>query len=85
MLTCKQISELISQSLDRPLPLGKRMSVWMHLKMCRLCAAFRRDQVLFQSSLSRELEQVAKYEKDPTVRLPDDAKRRIAKAMQSNG
>ncbi|WP_456061985.1 anti-sigma factor family protein [Aporhodopirellula aestuarii] len=44
MRSCHEITMLVSQSLERPLPLRTRMAVWMHLRMCRLCAAFRRDQ-----------------------------------------
>lgn len=40
MLSCQEISRLVSESLDRKLPWHRRMEVWLHLKMCRLCSGF---------------------------------------------
>lgn len=44
MLNCKEVTELCSQELERPLRLGERMNVRMHLIMCSGCTNFR-DQV----------------------------------------
>ncbi|MDQ6964239.1 MAG: hypothetical protein Q9M13_04885 [Mariprofundales bacterium] len=34
---CQKASQLLSERLDRPLRLGERLHLWIHLAMCRLC------------------------------------------------
>ena len=40
MISCKKSTELICQSLDRPLSLWERMQLRFHLLMCRGCKGF---------------------------------------------
>lgn len=42
--SCQQASRLISESLDRPLTLLQRVSLWFHLKICRHCQTYRQHQ-----------------------------------------
>jgi hypothetical protein len=37
MLNCKDATQLMSQSMENPLPFGKRISLVSHLMMCRYC------------------------------------------------
>ena len=83
MLSCREITKLVSESLDHPLPLRKRVSVWMHLSMCRLCSAFRRDQVVLKERISDEVEHASNEEMPEGVKLSAAAKQRIAKAIDS--
>ncbi len=46
MLTCKEAAQLLSDSLDRKLPLRQRIALRIHLLMCKLCPRFR-EQILF--------------------------------------
>ncbi len=85
MLSCKEISKLVSESLEHPLPRSKRISVWMHLSMCRLCSAFRRDQVVLKERLSDEAVRASSDEMSESVKLSAAAKKRIVKAMKSQG
>ncbi|SMP43483.1 hypothetical protein SAMN06265222_101940 [Neorhodopirellula lusitana] len=81
MLTCKEITQLVSESLDRPLPLRKRVSVWMHLSMCRLCSAFRRDQLVLKERISDELERASREKMSEEVKLSAAAKQRMVKEL----
>ncbi|KLU07500.1 hypothetical protein RISK_000578 [Rhodopirellula islandica] len=85
MLSCKEVSQLVSESLDRPLPIGQRISVWIHLRMCRLCSAFRRDQMVLRERLSEQPEPSPDQEMSKTVELSAAAKQRIVDAMKSRG
>ena len=38
MLNCKEVTELCSQELERPLRMGERVSMHTHLMMCSGCA-----------------------------------------------
>jgi hypothetical protein len=48
MLTCKETSELISAQYDRRLGLRERLSMRLHLSMCRYCQAVARQIALIQ-------------------------------------
>jgi predicted anti-sigma-YlaC factor YlaD len=43
MMTCHDVSMLVSTGELREAPLARRLSVRMHLAMCRHCRAFRRQ------------------------------------------
>lgn len=43
MLNCKEVTHLLSQSQDRPLSMGERLPLEMHLLMCQGCANYRKQ------------------------------------------
>jgi len=43
MMTCKEVSTLVSMEQLDGAPRVRRMAVWLHLMMCRHCRAFRRQ------------------------------------------
>ena len=43
MLSCKQVTELCSQAMDRKLGLGESFSMSTHLMMCTGCSNYRRQ------------------------------------------
>jgi hypothetical protein len=43
MKTCKDISELLSESMDRQLIWCERLTLWVHLSMCRRCSGFQKN------------------------------------------
>ncbi len=76
MLSCKEVSELVSQSLDRQLSLRERLGVRVHLMMCRMCRRYRR-QITFISKATRQL----LGRRSPTT-LPPEARERIEEALK---
>ena len=46
MMTCKEVSTLVSMDEVATGPIATRIGVWMHLAMCRHCRAFRRQMAL---------------------------------------
>lgn len=46
MRSCREVSELVSKSLDVRLTLRERLGVRLHLMMCEHCSNFRK-QMLF--------------------------------------
>lgn len=37
MLTCSEVTALVTDYLERQLPLRDRLRMWMHIKMCASC------------------------------------------------
>jgi hypothetical protein len=51
MLTCKEVSMLLSQAQDRPLGLRERLFLQLHLLACHGCSNFRRQLALMRTAL----------------------------------
>jgi len=54
MLSCKEVTELVSQRLDRRLDFGERLAVRVHFAICSGCSNFAR-QVEFLRRAVRHL------------------------------
>jgi len=52
MFSCKEISVLIAQSMDRRLSLWERTGVRFHLLMCHLCRRFQRQLFIIRDLLA---------------------------------
>ncbi|MCC7258284.1 MAG: zf-HC2 domain-containing protein [Gammaproteobacteria bacterium] len=39
MMSCREATELLSRSLDQPLPWRRRLALRLHLTLCSLCRA----------------------------------------------
>lgn len=81
MLTCKQASELVSQSLDRPLSWSELMQLRFHLFICNACKGFKQQLNKLRLAM-RQLRDVT--ENDQTIKLSTDAKKRILQNTETN-
>ncbi len=81
MLTCKEVAQLLSDSLDRKLPLSQRVSLRIHLLMCKLCPRFR-EHILFLKKTLHQLPLEAEGEHLFTSEsLSAEARGRIQRAL----
>ncbi|MDF7798053.1 zf-HC2 domain-containing protein [Pontiellaceae bacterium B1224] len=78
MRTCKEISKLVSESLDRELPFRERMAMRGHLMMCSLCRTYSHQMRQLRSVLKKASDAEAPTEKT----LPEEARRRIKQALE---
>jgi len=53
MLSCKDVTKLLSESMDRSLPLGTRIGVHLHLIICKWCARYERQLLLIRETARR--------------------------------
>lgn len=53
MLSCKQVTELVSQGLDRRLDFGERLAVRVHLAICGGCSNFSRQVEFLRRAVQR--------------------------------
>lgn len=78
VFSCKQISALISLSMDKKLSFSKRMGIKFHLMMCVLCRRYRRQLLFIRSVLRRD----GGVDDDSTCQtLSSDARKRIEKKL----
>ena len=82
MLSCREISKLVSEALDRDLPWWQRLNLWLHLGMCRLCRGFRRDLVHLHE-MTREHARKIEYEAEDAsnVTLSEESCAHIKKKL----
>jgi hypothetical protein len=80
MLSCKEVTQWISESLDQNLPLRLRIGVKMHLLMCRFCSRYRRQMLFLRDIIHHYSARVE--DTSPTASLPPEARERIKRALR---
>ncbi len=79
MLSCKDVSRLVSEGQERSLRLRERLVLRLHLWMCVRCRRFERQLVLMRRAL-RMLG--SRYEQDArNADLSSEARGRIRKVL----
>jgi predicted anti-sigma-YlaC factor YlaD len=81
MLSCKQASEVISQSLDRKLTTVERFNLKLHLLICKYCRYFSQQLKTLRVAVKANL---VALENDNTIEMSTEAKKRIAALVESN-
>jgi hypothetical protein len=81
MLSCKDVTRLLSESMDASLPVGKRIGVRFHLLICGFCARYKRQLLLIRETARR----LAEIEDPPFLAdgetLSAEARERIRKTL----
>ena len=84
MLNCREASRLASESMDRPLPLRTRISLGLHLMMCRFCRRYL-GQIRFIRKALRLADDETRWEAESsTVSMPVEAKERIRERLRDH-
>lgn len=81
MITCEEAARLISESLDRRLPLGRRISLRIHLLMCKLCPRFLRQMLLLKKASDHYKKEI---EEDSSYSLSINARERIKSLLATD-
>lgn len=81
MLSCKQASQIISQSLDKPLTMRERFALKLHLIICKYCKRFSQQVQTLRVALKQ---MISSIENSNTIELPSAAKNRIAALVEAN-
>ena len=53
MLSCKEVTELVSQGLDRHLSPGERLRMRLHFLICRGCTRFQQQMQFLRTAVRR--------------------------------
>ena len=85
MLRCREISKLVSESMERDLPFRRRLEVRMHLMMCRFCWGFARQVRLLRRGARENPERLGPDESSPEAKLPEEARKRIKATLAKRG
>jgi hypothetical protein len=80
MFNCKAVTQIVSESMDRVLPIHHQVLIRMHLLMCKYCARFNRQLLVIREVCCSE--EMMSGESDDTRALPKEACERIKKSLQ---
>ena len=83
MLSCKDVTKLVSEAMDRSLPLGKRIGVRLHLLICKFCARYERQLHLIRETARRLAATLETPEGSFGDALSTEARERIGNAMKN--
>ena len=75
MFNCREVSKMVSKSMDAELMFHERALIRIHLMMCRYCARFRRHLALLRRFSRDPI--LEKSSVDPSISLPEESRRRI--------
>jgi len=53
ILSCKEVTHLVSQGLDRHLGFGERVRLRLHLAICDGCTNFKRQMDFLRKAMQR--------------------------------
>lgn len=90
--SCREVTKLISQSLERQLNWRERLELWFHASLCRMCNAFRSNVATLRRTMQTlnlpsrpSLDLSVKDSNDSTAgeTLSTAAKERILKLVQN--
>jgi len=73
MLSCKQLTELVTDYLEGKMSLGDRLRFQMHLGMCKHCRAYLRQMKLTIETLGHL----------PAEQIPDDVRDEFLQRFKS--
>lgn len=77
MLSCNDVSKLVSESLERKLPLRKRIAMGIHHGMCRFCFGFARQIQLLHHAAREHPDRLEPDANSADAKLSEEARQRI--------
>ena len=83
MISCKDAAELLSESMERELPLRSRISLRFHVMMCRYCSRYSTQVRFIHEALGEHAERLTDAQVCQVPPLPEDRRRRIESALNS--
>lgn len=81
MRNCRDVSKLISESIDHKLPFWTRMGLWMHLSMCRLCWGFRNDLLHIHQQTKTHADEIERDVHKLDEKLSEESRQRMKRLL----
>lgn len=81
-MTCKEITKLVSESLDRPLPIRQRLAIRLHVLLCKLCDRYRQHLFIIRDAVRRHPDRLEGHESPSPPSLSPEARERIKDSLR---
>ena len=79
MFNCKEVTRMVSESLDRKLSFHQRVGLRMHLLMCKFCSRYQRQLLFLRETVRLYTEHSEDIE--PSIKLPPEVRERIKRTV----
>ena len=83
MLSCKDVTRLVSESLERRIRVRERMGLMMHLGMCPLCRLFSKHIKLLHG-ICRKIDELAERNPEALPQLSDPTRQRMKETVDKS-
>ena len=83
MWMCRQVAQALRDSRFWELPKRKRVGLLIHVFLCPMCGKYHREVVDFHRCIHDYLEKEAVDEPPESLKLSEDARRKIGEALKS--
>lgn len=83
MLSCRDVSQLVSESMDRKLSLSQNIEITMHLFMCKFCSRFKKQVLSIRQACRDHADLIGEGAEQGA--LCTEAKERIRRLLQKGG
>ena len=80
MFNCKEVSMMVSESMDRKLPIHHRLLIAVHLLMCKYCNRFKKQLQILRHAIG--LEDIHEEVLDRFPSLSKETREQLKKAMR---
>ena len=80
MFNCREVTRLVSESIDRKLPLWQRVGIKIHFLMCKLCPEAKRQMLFIKQAMSQFTLESSALETE--VYLSPETRERIKLALK---
>jgi len=82
MLSCREAVRLISEGMDRPLPVWKRIGLRVHVLICTLCERYRRQLLFIRNAVRRHPDKLEGQDQPAAPSLSPEARERLKQALR---
>ena len=79
---CKDMTRLLSESMDRPLPLGISIKMRLHFLICKWCERYKNQLLFLRQALRRNPYDLESDAPASTTSLSPEAKDRLKRAVR---
>ena len=82
--SCKDMTRLLSEAMDRPVPLRIRMNMRLHFLICKWCERYKNQLLFLRQVLRRDPDKVEGEGAASSASLSPDAKDRLKRVIRSS-
>ena len=80
--SCQDMTRLLSESMDRPLPPGIRIKMRLHFLICKWCERYKNQLVFLRQALRRKPDEVEGEAAASSTALSPEAKDRLKQILR---